>query len=1340
VDASPGLCLQAAAARLTAAALPRNWRSNVNFGDCDVATLVLSAVGAAAGAVLGPVGAIVGRAIGGIAGALIDETLIRSTQSGKTGPRLSDLTVLSSTEGKAIQQVYGRVRVSGDIIWATQYEEDAVRSSGGKGGPAVQTYDYYANFAVGLCAGPINHVARVWADGVELDLTQVTMRIYSGTRAQSADPLILAVQPGGVPAYRDLAYVVFERLPLSNYGNRIPQLTFEVIRCVDALEARVRAVTLIPGSTEFGYQTTALTSIDATGATVTENRHVQYEASDIDAALDDLQAICPNIERVALVVAWFGDDLRAGNCTVAPRVMSTVRSVSRDWSVAGLNRATARAVSQVAPTLAYGATSATAIAAFDGTPDDASVIAAIAAIRARGLKVTLYPFLLMDILSGNTLPDPYGGSAQGAFPWRGRITCCPAAGQPGTVDKTSAAATQVAAFVGMATQSQFSTTGGAVGFSGTEWSFRRFILHYANLASLAGGVDAILLGSELRGLTTVRSASGAYPFVTALIQLAGDVKSVLGSQTKVSYGADWSEWFGHQPQDGSHDVTFHLDPFWACPDVDFIGIDSYVPLSDWRYGPNLDAGIAPSAKDINYLRANVLAGEGYDFYYASDADRTNQVRTPITDGAYSEPWIFRYKDLPNWWGNLHYNRPGGVRAATPTAWVPRSKSIWLTETGCPAVDLGPNQPNRFPDAYSSEAGLPYFSHGARDDLAQRRFCEAVMSAWDVTDPAHLPAATLTTLSGSPMLDPATIHLWTWDARPFPAFPAFSTVWADAANWRTGHWLTGRLGGTSVDALIRAILADYGFFDLETVAVDGAVDGYLVDTVMTARSAVSPLLTAWQIDPIDTGTSVRFAGRARPSVASYCSNTLVDTGKAPVIELIRKQETELPHEVSVTVSDVLRDYHRSTVTSRRLVGQSATASKADLPIVAPLDVTLDIADQWLHDLWVGRETANFALSPNQVAIEPGDIIDLAVGAAMRSVLVTRITDGLVRTIEARTVYPALYAPASGNVRGQSMQPAVAFGAPTVEVLDIAHLSDTDPFYQPYLAVTANPWPGTLAIWRQSSDGGSYQFIATHDGRATIGMTTQGLGPGPVGVFDRVTTIGVTLLSGSLASVSEASVLAGGNLAAIQNAAGLWEVFQFASALLTAPNSFTLSDLLRAQGGSEDAWLNPTPAGSPFVLLDDTLLAIPITAGDVGLPVTLRIGPASQDYTAASYASVTFTPQARGLLPWSPTDVHGRRDPTSGDVTLTWIRRSRLLGADTWGAGDAPLGEESEAYQLRIQSGTSVVRMVATTAPVYAYTATQQMTDFGALQASYTISVAQVSAALGPGVWRTVTLTL
>ncbi|SMD01086.1 GTA TIM-barrel-like domain-containing protein [Primorskyibacter flagellatus] len=211
------------------------------------------------------------------------------------------------------------------------------------------------------------------------------------------------------------------------------------------------------------------------------------------------------------------------------------------------------------------------------------------------------------------------------------------------------------------------------------------VLHYAHLCAAAGGVDAFLIGTEMRGLTTIRSSASSYPAVQAYRDLLADVRSTLGSGTKIGYAADWSEYFGHQPGDGSGDVFFHLDPLWADPEIDFVGIDNYMPLSDWRDGfEHADAQEGwPAIYDRAYLQANIAGGEGFDWFYASAADRFAQVRTPITDGAASKPWVFRYKDLRAWWSNAHYDRPGGVESGTPTAWVPQSKPIWFTELGCP---------------------------------------------------------------------------------------------------------------------------------------------------------------------------------------------------------------------------------------------------------------------------------------------------------------------------------------------------------------------------------------------------------------------------------------------------------------------------------------------------------------------------------------------------------------------------------------------------------------------------------------------------------------------------------
>jgi hypothetical protein len=517
-----------------------------------MATLLLSTVGSALGtATGGPVGSAIGRVLGAVAGSLIDQSLLSSSDSPRfvQRPRLKELDGLASTEGAAIPRVYGRARIGGQLIWATRFEEVAnttverTGARGGKGGGGGSktvrtTYSYFANLAVGLCEGSIGFVRRVWADGRELDLTTVTMRVHRGTEDQAPDPLIVAKEGAeNAPAYRSLAYVVFERLALENFGDRVPQFSFEVVRPVEGLGGMIRAVCLIPGATEFGYETTPVTQALGLGATRAENQHQLQASANVVASLDVLQALCPNLRRVSLVASWFGDDLRAGHCTIAPRT-ETATKVTKggEWSVAGLDRSIAHAVSQASGAAAYG-----------GTPSDASVVRLIQHLKARGLEVVLYPFVMMDVPAGNLLPDPWTGSpGQPPYPWRGRITCDPAPGRPGTVDATAAAGEQVDAFFGIAAPADFAITGGEVTYGGpNEWSFRRHILHYAHLAQTAGGVDGFIMGSELVSLTRVRSAPGVYPAAGELCALAADVRAVVGPATKIVYAADWTEYGAH---------------------------------------------------------------------------------------------------------------------------------------------------------------------------------------------------------------------------------------------------------------------------------------------------------------------------------------------------------------------------------------------------------------------------------------------------------------------------------------------------------------------------------------------------------------------------------------------------------------------------------------------------------------------------------------------------------------------------------------------------------------------------------------------------------------------------
>lgn len=1299
-----------------------------------MAELVLSTLGQALGARIAPaafsaIGATLGRIGGAYLGRSIDNQIFGETRRSE-GPRLTDLHLQGSTEGASIPAVYGSVRIAGQVIWAARFkehEETTEIETGGKGGGARVSrtdYTYSLSFAVGLCEGEIARIGRCWANGQAFDLSQAAWRLYRGDEAQTPDTLIEGIEGEDyAPAYRGLAYVVFEDLPLAEFGNVMPQLSFEVIRPTPStaprLEDMLTGVCLIPGSGEFVYATEPVRRVIGQGEEQAENVHAEKDRANLRVSLDQLQADLPNCDSVLLVVGWFGTDLRCGVCQIKPGVeIAEKETAPQTWRVCGVTRSGAHVVSEVDGGPAYG-----------GTPTDESVLQAIAELKARGFKVGLYPFILMDVPPGNGLPDPYGGAEQAAYPWRGRISVHPAIGEAGTPDKTAGAASDVAAFFGSAAASDFGLSGATITYSGpSEFSFRRFILHHAKLAQAAGGVDFFVLGSELRGLTSVRSSATNFPAVTALKTLAADVRGMLGGATALTYAADWSEYFGHQPQDGSGDVFFHLDPLWADANIDLVGVDWYAPLTDWRDGlTHLDRELASGAHDPAYLEGRIEAGEDFDFYYASDADRAAQTRTPISDGAYGEPWVFRAKDIRNFWARAHHNRPAGVRSGSATAWVPQSKPIWLMEFGCPAVDKGANAPNLFFDAKSDESALPPFSSGARDDLIQRRTLEAYLRYWDADATANPASA----VNGKPMVE--RMFAWCWDARPYAAFPARTDVWSDGANWRRGHWLNGRAGLSGLAEVVADLCLRAGVDDADVSALTGAVSGYVVDSPSTARAAIEPLMAAYDFVAAErNGVLTFFHASEAETITLAPGEFSADT--AADAYAVRADAADAPIEARVRFLDAARDYLVADVSARRLDSAEGGVEAIEAPLVLEPETGELLVQRLLADRRAASESLRFAVGPAQLALEPGDRVSLESDADLFEI--SSIEDVETRRLALRRVRSDGAQLLSLAETGASPAPGLA-PTPVLSVLDLPPLPSAEDDERPLVAAYASPWLGATDVY-VGADDLSLTRRARVQKPSIMGELLWALYPGPVDRWDDGNVVRIKLYTGALASVTKAALLNGANAFAIENANGEWEIIQARNAVLVAPREYELSGLLRGQLASAHAMASPHPVGARIVKLDARLRRASVQSYEWEEELLCVAPPAGALASDARAARLLRVLPNAGARPWPPAQARARR-LVGGDIAISWVRQARR-GGDYWGRGDPPLDVPVEGYDLQILSGSTVVRSVTVSSPSYTYSAADQTADFGAPPSSLHIRVAQLDAGGVAGLNTEVTIPL
>jgi hypothetical protein len=1018
------------------------------------------------------------------------------------------------------------------------------------------------------------------------------------------------------------------------------------------------------------------------------------------------------------VVSWFGDDLRCDRCQLRPAVEQREEDGEpMRWSVAGQGRASAALVPTVDGRPIFG-----------GTPADASVVQAIRHLRDGGHRVMFYPFILMDILAGNGLHDPWTGAGhQPVIPWRGRITLSHAPGTQGSVDKTGAAEDEVAVFFGTARPEDFVASGETIGYTGSDgWTYRRFILHYAHLCALAGGVTAFCIGSEMRGLTQIRDGADTYPAVRQLRALAEDVREILGSQTKIGYAADWSEYFGHRPSDGSGDVLFHLDPLWTHPDIDFVGIDNYMPLSDWRDGTgHLDAGHG-AIYDLDYLKGNVAGGEGFDWYYADAAGRDEQDRVPIVDTAYGEHWVFRYKDLINWWSQPHVDRVGGVKGAA-TAWVPQAKPIWFTELGCPAIDKGTNQPNVFYDPKSSESFFPYYSNGCQDEFIQYRYLQAIYAHW-----GNAENNPVSDVYGAPMVDMSNAYVWAWDARPWPDFPNRLETWIDGSNYDLGHWLNGRAALCSLAEIASEICARAEVQDIELSGLHGLVTGYALKSVEEARQSLQPLMLSYGFDSFSREGKIAFASRGGRVSGEVLQERCVAGSSEPVMRRTRGPVVDTPGRVVYGYVRADMDYAVGAAEAVRPHESEPNTSQTSLPIVLAAGHASMIAARWLAESDVGRETISFSLPPSSLAWVPADVLSIEANGSRELFRVDRVDELGSRKLTATRIEPDLYAAPIQRSDRLSGRLISAETPVFTEFLDLPLLTGDEVPHAPHVAVAKKPWSGPIAVYSSTADHG-YSLNLKLSRPTVMGETIDAV---PAGMPGRWLNAGfrVRIGSGTLQSRSPLDVLNGANVAALRaNAAPDWEVIQFELAELEAPGVYRLSGLLRGQAGTDGIAPETWPPGTDFVLLDGSAQQVDLPSSARGLERHFRVGPAAKppDDPAFRHHAEAFA--GVGLRPYAPVHLKAER-LAGGKIEISWVRRTRIDG-DSWAGADAPLGEERELYHVRVLSGDVLLREFGPNEPRQDYALTEQNED-GA-PAILSIEVAQLSDRFGPGPYKRIT---
>lgn len=1202
-----------------------------------MATLIFSSIG---GFVAGDIGGFFGAA----AGYFFDQKIF--TSDGLTQKNdIERLVSQNKAYGASIPIVFGTVCLAGNIIWAlpikeTAFVDDNNNSTRGKSSSKsfnIQ-YNYYATLALGLCEGEIDEITRIWANEQELDINRINISIYKGSEEQLPDAT-MSIFDKATPAYRGLCYVVIEDFPLGEYGNRIPSFLFEV-NCnkkyisQNSFLNKINSINLTPGFGEFSYDTTIQSKIATYAYTnmVYEKGSMQYlnnnsnsNFADIIVSLNLLKETFSNLEWISVIVNWFVDTTDCGSCKVYPAVeyKDGFITIPNNWSVANTSLGNAQLiVRDESDKPIYG-----------GTPSDSAIINLFSELKKRRYKILLYPMLLVNNNNGLSRSDITGN------------------------------ATSVERFF-------------------TNSGYIDFINHYVSLGN--GFADCIVIGSALKGLTSISATDGSYPAIKFLKQLADSVKRTTNNKMLVTYSADWTEYH-------AADLDYNMDDLWSSDNIDFVGIEAFFPLGE--DGGRIDYNPADISKYWS-------SGEGYDYYYSDPINRTGKTNYVNRGSA--------WKDIGYWQANSHIKNNG-----TTTAWRPNMKKIWFIAYGFGSIDNCAAQPSVFYYKYN-DSNFPRGSWGNADFRAQYVAIKGTVERW----------------SNSNYVE--RMFLWYWDARPYPYFPSLSNIWPDTDKWKLDHSVQGKIGTLNLSDILRYVFSKN---NVSVVAdkLNQYVDGFIISN-KDLIDVVKDLSTCYFFDTIQDSDIFIATPRFNNSYISIPDYDLLQQENKSTIIISRSGDNSLPKEIILRYFGKIYNIGIFAASARipEYKNYNNKISSYTTSLVFNDDYAHFVAESLLHNIWLERDLYKIQLPLKYYFLKPSDIIEINFNNVTRRLRIINTKYGnFIKVTAVEHFANSLH---DGYTK-ISYQNNINIGMQKNRdlIFNVFDLPNKDGIHGILIAVCprTKDWSGAAAYLL---NGDRYELLTVVNSIATMGLVVGKLNVADFfGVIDNINAIMVTIYHGSLSSVTMDELLSGMNTALIGN-----EIIQFLNAVLITENTYLIFGLLRGRYGTEN-YIDKHNDNEFFLLLDQKTIFVPLENSQIGAELKIAVLPIdsmtgrSVDVSALYNAKNTLTIQykARALIPYSVVYIEGTRNQNDDSIKISWCRRCRING-ELRDFVDIPLDEDYERYEIDIISSGDIVRtLYVNNQSSLVYLHDDQIVDFNHLPESIELVIYQISSIIGRG---------
>ena len=537
---------------------------------------------------------------------------------------------------------------------------------------------------------------------------------------------------------------------------------------------------------------------------------------------------------------------------------------------------------------------------------------------------------------------------------------------------------------------------------------------------------------------------------------------------------------------------------------------------------------------------------------------------------------------------------------------------------------------------------------------------------------------------------------------------------------------------TLDEIVKSIISDVHVDVLTEVSTDAPmaatiVDGFILGSQGSARSAINPLGFAYFFDAVESDSKIAFRSRGTSSIRTIDEADLGSKpgsegkGEQDVLITSREQETDIPSRVDLIYMDVTRDYLDGNQHAQRMENPSPTqfsnsVASNSLPIVMDPDRAKSIAEAKLYDSWAARLMHKFQFGPKHMDLEPTDIITIdtaAVPDIIMRVSQTQLGEAFVTRAESITHDIETLTTVGTGADAEIGEEILEYQGPTFAwLLDIPLLRDADSLGEGvsgvYIAMGGmrDTWiAGVISKSLGVTAEGPFVYFEASKGESPWGYTYLDWDPLPnetFGVgdilhtynkayteFNPDSTVAVQMVGGMdlLESVTLETLLGtGANTMLVMNDSTpqtKFEIIQYQDVVPSGERVW-LTGLMRGLRGTEEMGREGFTEGSPVVFLDaDVTTQKPLDLDEVGEPKWYAAETARESEETTRTQSYTHLGNDLKPLPvgytWIQPAVGSRSAAT---ITVSGYRRTRLGGDGDLRDGQVEIewGEDALSFSV------------------------------------------------------------